>query len=612
MARIVCAAGATFGALSLINCQSISKTFGARPLFENVSLTIADGERIGLIGPNGSGKTTLARILAGLAQPDTGLVAFRKGLALGYVPQEPEFAEADTVRSAVESALLNDPHLDPLDRDARVHVTLGKLGFADFDARAASLSGGWRKRLAIARELVREPDVLLLDEPTNHLDLDGILWLERFLASARFACLVISHDRYFLENVATDMAEINRVYPEGLFRVRGNYSEFLGKREEFLAAQSKYRDSLENKVRREVEWLRRGPKARTTKSKARIDNAQQMIGELDSIEARSGSSQARIDFTASGRQTKKLYSAEGLAKSLGGRLLFSGIDLTLRPGVRLGLAGPNGSGKTTLLRIVAGELEPDNGTVEQAEALKIVYFDQHREELPLDQPLRKALCEHGDHVIYRDRPLHVASWAKRFLFHNEQLDLAVGRLSGGERARLAIARLMLRPADLLLLDEPTNDLDIPTLEVLEDSLLDFPGALVLVTHDRYMLDRVSTAVLGIGEGAAGMFADYSQWEQTRSGRQRLAKAEQAEAAPAAPAKPAKKKLSYIEAREWSTIEARIHDAERELAAAQRSLEEPAIASDPGKLHDAYERVQRAQAEVDRLFARWAELEEKQA
>jgi ATP-binding cassette subfamily F protein uup len=596
--------------MSLISCQNISKTFGVRPLFQNLSIVISEGERIGLIGPNGSGKSTLVSILAGVEKPDDGIVAFRKNVRVAYVPQESRFSPGQTVRSVLNDVLVAEEP-DEYERDSRINVAAGRVGFDSLDIDAFSLSGGWKKRLAIARELVRRPDVLLLDEPTNHLDLDCIIWLEKLLNTSSFASLVVSHDRYFLENVASDMVEINRIYPEGIFRAKGNYSEFLLKRDEFVAVQNKQRESLENTVRREVEWLRRGPKARTTKSKARIDQAGRLMSELADMQQRAVTGSTQIDFSASGRKTKRLIHVEGLRKDLGGRTLFYNLNLNLAPGVRLGLVGPNGSGKTTLLRILAGELQPDAGVIERADGLRIVYFDQHREQLDPSQSLRTALCPHGDNVIFRDRPMHVVSWAKRFLFLTEQLDLAVERLSGGERARVAIARLMLQPADVLMLDEPTNDLDINTLEVLEENLMDFTGALVLVTHDRYMLDRVSTIVLGLdGQGGSGAFADYSQWEQFRTESQtkdeKSAAAVPAKTAPA----PQKKRLSYNEQREWEQIEALIHEAEAKLAQVQRDLQDPAVTSDPRRLQESYAQLQPSQAEVDRLYERWAELEAK--
>lgn len=595
--------------MSLISCQSISKTFGVRPLFQNLSIVISEGERIGLIGPNGSGKSTLVSILAGLEKADDGVVAFRRNVRVGFVPQESRFAAGDTVRSVLNEALRNGT-ADEYERESQINIASGRAGFDSLDLDATALSGGWKKRLSIARELVQAPDVLLLDEPTNHLDLDGILWLEMLLSGSNFASLVVSHDRYFLENVASVMVEINRLYPEGIYRVNGNYSEFLLKRDEFIEVQNKQRESLENTVRREVEWLRRGPKARTTKSKARIDQAGRMMTELADMQSRAWTGSTQIDFSASGRKTKKLIHVEGLSKELGGRTLFRNLNLDLAPGVRLGLVGPNGSGKTTLLRILAGRLEADAGIVERADGLRVVYFDQHREELDPSQSLRTALCPHGDHVIFRDSPMHVVSWAKRFLFRTEQLELAVERLSGGERARVAIARLMLQPADVLMLDEPTNDLDIPTLEVLEENLLDFSGALVLVTHDRYMLDRVSTIVLGLdGKGESGLFADYSQWEQFRSESTKESKSEPA--AKPVPS-PSKKRLSYNEQREWDQIETLIHAAEQKLSGIHRQLEDPAVTSDPKRLQECYAQLEPSQADVDRLYERWAELEAKLA
>ncbi|HEY2015608.1 MAG TPA: ABC-F family ATP-binding cassette domain-containing protein, partial [Bryobacteraceae bacterium] len=474
----------------LESCTSLSKNFGSRMLFENISLGISEGERLGLIGANGSGKSTLLGILSGRIDPDSGSVSMRRNTRIGYVPQQVEFPEDHTAAEVVAGAIAGE-HLDDLERAGRINLTLGRAGFSDGSLRTGALSGGWKRRLAIARELAIQPDLLFLDEPTNHLDLEGILWLEKLLSSSAFASVIVSHDRYFLDNVVNDMAEIDRIYPEGIFRVEGSYSHFLEKKEEFLLAQSSRQESLANTVRREVEWLRRGPKARTGKSRARIDEAGRLIRELSDMESRAPKGVAQIDFTATDRRTKRLVSVESISKEMGGRTLFQDLTFTLTPGTRLGLLGRNGTGKTTLLRILSGELEPGSGRVEFAANLRTVYFDQAREQLDQTHTLRQGLGAHGDHVIFRDRPIHVAGWAKRFLFDSGQLDRPISSLSGGEQARVLIARLMLQPADLLLLDEPTNDLDINTLEVLEESLTDFPGALVLVTHDRYMLDRVS-------------------------------------------------------------------------------------------------------------------------
>jgi len=596
----------------IINAQKISKAFGAKPLFEDISFTVSEADRIGLIGPNGSGKSTLLRILAGSEHPDTGNLALRKRLRLSYVEQESRFLPGATVRSIVEKALkrsaTEDAHLG-----THFGETLGRAGFEDLDVQAADLSGGWQKRLAIVEALVQAPDVLLLDEPTNHLDLAGIEWLEGLLEEAAFACVVVSHDRYFLENVATEMAELNRVYPDGLLRVRGNYSAFLEKKEEFLHAQSKRQEALENLVHSEIEWLRRGAKARTRKSKARIDKAGELIGELADLNTRTRSATAQINFSASDRKTKRLIELQDVTCEIGGRTLFEGLNFIVSAGMRVGLVGPNGSGKTTLLRMLRGEVAPMRGEIRRADWLRIVYFDQSR-QLDLNMTLRRALAPEGDSVVYQDRVVHVASWAARFLFNGEQLNQPVERLSGGERARVLIAQLMLQPADILLLDEPTNDLDIPTLEILEQALLEFRGSIVLVTHDRYLLDRVSTLVLGLdGERGAESFADYAQWESWQAERKRAPNETEApRRSPQASERSTQspKKLSYVEAREYATIEERISDAEQVLQRKRAELENPAIASDGTKLVVAQAAMEEAQRDLDALYARWAELEEK--
>jgi ATP-binding cassette subfamily F protein uup len=602
----------------IISAQGLSKRYGVAPLFQNISFTVSAGDRIGVIGPNGSGKSTLLEMLIGRVKPDSGDVAIRKGTRLSYVAQISEFAPGVTIRSVIESALESSA-VPEVERASRSAETLGRAGFTDLDAHAATLSGGWRKRLAIAEALVQAPDILLLDEPTNHLDLAGIQWLESVLQNAPFACVVVSHDRYFLENVVNQMVELNRAYEDGALRVNGNYSSFLEAKEEYLHAQKKRQESLENRVHTELEWLRRGPQARATKAKARIDKAHEMIGELAEMNARSRTSSAEIDFSATNRKTKQLITLEGVSFGVGSRTLFKDIHFSVMSGMRVGLVGPNGSGKTTLLRLMRGDSKPGTGKIRRAEGLRIVYFDQNR-QLDADITLRQALAADSDSVIYQERVIHVGAWAERFLFSAENLNQRVGRLSGGERARVLIAQLMLQPADVLLLDEPTNDLDIPTLEILEESLLEYPGALVLVTHDRFMLDRVSTVVVGLdGFGAAERFADYSQWEAWQRAQLAKAAAKSADGnrrarstGDDAPRAAAKKKLSYTEAREFAAIEGRIHEAEQMLHTRRAALEDPAVTRDRMSLQNACTQLDEAQKSVDALYARWAELEQKQA
>lgn len=595
----------------LLNASGIGKSYGSAPLFQNISIVISEGDRLGLVGPNGSGKSTLLEILTGRRDPDTGQVALRKGTRLAYVAQDSQFAPGETIRDVIRRALDHSAVPDT-ERKAREAETLGRAGFEDLDAEAARLSGGWRKRLAIAEALVQQPDILLLDEPTNHLDIAGIEWLEELLRNSGFASVVVSHDRYFLENAATSMAELNPAYPDGLLYASGNYSAFLEKKSAFLHAQAKHQDALENRVKIEMEWLRRGPKARATKAKARIDKARELIGELADLKARSRTETADIDFSATDRKTKRLIQLEGVEYSFPGRKLFEALDFTITAGMRVGLVGANGSGKTTLLRLLRGEIAPTQGQIQRADALRIVYFDQNR---PLDPnvTLRRALAPDSDSVIYQDRVIHVASWAARFLFSAAQLNQPVGRLSGGERARVLIAKLMLEPADVLLLDEPANDLDIPTLEILEESLLEFSGALVLVTHDRYLLDRVANIVLGFdGRGGIGRFADYSQWEVWQAERARANERDASKPAPESRPKPpaATKKLSYLDTREYETIEQRIAEAEADLEARRAALEDPSIIGDGRNLETPFQEMQQAQKRVDELYARWAELEEK--
>jgi ATP-binding cassette subfamily F protein uup len=591
----------------LLGCQEIAKSYGTRELFDGVSFGIFEGDRACLVGPNGSGKTTLLKILAGLESPDRGVRSVHGRLHVGYVAQDPEFPAGATVEAAILAAL---DHVDADDRPRRLALARGRAGFGDAHARIDALSGGWRKRLAIARELAAAPDVLLMDEPTNHLDVEGILWLEALLVEQVPAFLVVSHDRYFLERIATRVLELNRAYPNGLFATDGTYSEFLARRDDFLRGQAAYEESLANLVRYEIAWLRRGAKARSTKAKGRIKEAGRLIDELADARARGSTRTAGIELAASQRRTRRLLVARGVSKTLGGRELFRDLDLTITPGTRVGLLGPNGSGKTTLLEVLAGAMAPDSGVIERAENLRLVRFEQDRAGLDPGQTLRRALAPHGDAVTFQGHDIHVASWAKRFLFRPEQLELTVARLSGGEQARILIARLMLEPADVLVLDEPTNDLDIPTLEVLEESLSEFEGGLVLVTHDRFMLDRLSTVILALdGEGGATTFADYAQWEAAREATPR--EATTATRATSVRERQRTKRLGYLEQREWSGMERAILDAETAVQTCVRATEDPAVASDPVALQERFAALDAARAGVDRLYARWAELEGKQ-
>lgn len=602
----------------LLSCESVSKTYGVKPLFTGLTVVLNEGDHMGVVGPNGSGKSTLLKILAGMETPDAGTRTARRQLRIGYVAQEPSLDLDRTVGQELIEPLLA-AGIGPDEQAGRIAKALSIGAFPEPDQPLNTLSGGWSKRLAIVRSLMLEPDVLLMDEPTNHLDLEGILWLESLLKVQTKAFLVVSHDRRFLESVASRMLELNRCYAAGLFEARGRYSDFLEQREAVLQAQADSQASLANRVRREVEWLRRGPKARTTKAKSRVQTATQLIDQLAQAESRFAPPQAGIDFSSSGRKSKQFLVATRIGKSFGGKPVVSELDMQLGPGQRLGLLGPNGSGKTTLLRMLAGTLEPDTGTIRRVEGLRVASFEQHRNSLDQAVSLRRALTLAGDAVIYRDQAVHLVSWAKRFLFRPEQLDLPVSRLSGGEQARLLIARLMLQPADLLILDEPTNDLDIPTLDILQDGLMEFPGAVVLVTHDRWLLDRLSTVLLALdGKGGAEWYADLAQWETAREPRRQSGNRSQRMTSEVAcpdrtqshPSR--KRKLSNHEQREWANIEETILKAEATLADCRAAIEEPAVASDAAALQDRLDALQAARAEVERLYERWAELEAEQA
>ena len=598
---------------ALIYAQDLTKAYGVSPLFTNLTVGVSDKDRIGLIGPNGSGKSTLLKILAGLEQTDAGTVTRRQHVRVAYIPQDTQFDSEATILSVIEDAATASK-VPLTEQIARVQETLGRTGFDDPGQLTGPLSGGWKKRLAIACGLVQAPDLMLLDEPTNHLDLEGMQWLEQLLAQASWPWVIISHDRWLLERTANTIIELNPRYPNGMLHVPGNYSEFIHFREAYQQTQSQQAQALAGKVRREEAWLQRGPKARTTKAKYRVDTAHAMQSELAETKHRLRQDETTIDFVGSGRKTKQLLVAKHVTKAFGTTPLFRDLDLILSPGMAIGILGYNGSGKSTLLKLLAHELTPNAGTVTHADKLQLVYFEQHREQLDPKMSLRRTLSETGHTVTYRDRTLHLAAWAKRFRFSPEQLDLPVELLSGGEQARAVMARLMLKPADVILIDEPTNDLDIPTREVLEESLREFPGGLILVTHDRYMLEKVCTQFIGLdGQGEHATFAEYGQWESWL----RLRHSATTAPLPDSPSKDRSsrkttpKKLSYREQQEYETIESRILEAETVRDEWRRKSEDPDIVSDYLKIQEVHEALAAAEHTVEQLYKRWTELEEKQ-
>jgi ABC transport system ATP-binding/permease protein len=608
---------------TLISCRSVAKAFGAQVLFSDLSLVISEGDRIGLIGPNGSGKSTLLTIISGRDDQDSGEVVRRRNLVVSHLAQEDKL---DGHLNGLENLLraLDCSPLEPAYKQSRAEAMLSRALLPDPFLPVAHLSGGWRKRVAICCALVIEPDLLVMDEPTNHLDIAGIVWLEHLLAaagpSAPAGLIMVSHDRRFLETSVNRIVELSRGYPSGSFQVDGSYSFFLEKRQEFLAQQVQQEERLANKVRRETEWLRRGPKARTTKARFRIDEAYRLQDELARVKALNrAEGRVGIDFSETGRKTKKLLEVQGLSKRLGESVLFSGLDLILSPGVRIGLVGPNGCGKSTLMNILAaaatGNFAADSGSITIADGVRVVTFTQDRSGIDRQATLRRALAPEGDGVLFQGRPVHVVSWAKRFLFRPDQLETPVEQLSGGEQARILIAELMRQPADILLLDEPTNDLDIASLDVLEESLLDFDGALLLVTHDRYLLDRVCDSVLGFsGRGAVVRYGDYEQWLRDIEAGEDDGNVEAIPAGRKKPAGSGKKggRLTYREQQEYEQIEEQITLAEERLEQLEIRLADPDIGTDPEVLRQCWEDHEAARTAVDGLYRRWEELERKRS
>lgn len=611
---------------NLLSCRSLGKAYGARTLFRGIDLVVSEGDRIGLIGPNGSGKSTLLRIICGMEEADEGQIQSQRYIRISYLAQADAFVEELSATDNLLLALQNS-HLTEPERYNRCQTLLSLTEFTENQDPVKLLSGGWRKRLAICRSLLESPDILVMDEPTNHLDIEGILWLERVLTSMQSlgpaAFLLVSHDRRFLENCTNRVIELSAVYPNGLFQGNGNYSKFIEERGAFLASQQQEEERLSNKVRRETEWLRRGPKARATKAKYRIDEAYKLQDELAEVKKRNRASTAvQIDFESTGRKTKKLLEGIGLAKSFGDHILFSGLDITLSPGGRIGLLGRNGCGKSTLMQILAASAGssdpvPDSGTMRLAEGTRIVSFDQRREQINPAVTLRRALAPDGDAVVYQGRSLHVVSWAKKFLFRADQLETPVSQLSGGEQARILIAALMRQSADILLLDEPTNDLDIPSLDVLEDSLHEFAGALVLVTHDRFLLDNVCDQILGFdGKGGIAWYADYEQWllhmRDIEKPEPPPLKDSIKEEPKAESAKKKTGKLSYMEQREYEQMEDLITTAETMQEDLQQTMGLPETVADPARLAECWQSLEETRGEIEALYARWHELEEKKA
>jgi ABC transport system ATP-binding/permease protein len=633
---------------NVLNVQDLQKSYGTRTLFDGASFAIDEGEKVGIVGVNGSGKSTLLRISAGVEGFEDGSLALKRGARVGYLSQEPEFEAEETIRVAAAGgnpelrAALEEYHrlshelgaqdaerrlarhgelaarieaLGGWEIEHRAEAILTRLGVDSLDRTMGGLSGGERKRVALARVLVDRPELLLLDEPTNHLDADTTAWLEDHLLEYPGAVLLITHDRYFLDRVVSRMLEV-----EGgrLNSFPGGYTEYLeakAERTERLSVEQAKRVRL---IEQELAWVKRSPAARTGKQEARIKRlgalrAEQVEKRLPEREV------ADLRFGEPPRLGRTVLEIEGLTKSYGDRTLVRDLSVRLKAGERVGVIGPNGAGKTTLMRIVLG-LEPaDAGSVRLGENTRVAYYDQRRDELDPESTVLTAVSDAEWVVLGRER-IHIRSYLERFLFPTATHEQRVRSLSGGERSRLILARLFLREANLLILDEPTNDLDLVTLQVLESVIVEYPGCVLIVTHDRFFLDKIATALLvfeagGVVHRHEGGYDLYRRLrEQSESSRVEGGK--QRKSAPAAAQRPAPqrpagpRRLTYQEQRELAGLEDRILSAEATRAELAERLADPSLyAETPEQVARVTEAFRAAESEVDRLYTRWAELEE---
>ena len=617
--------------MNLISAYQISKAFASKQLFKKISFAIESEQKIGLIGPNGAGKSTLLSILARQQEPDDGKLSFSNSLRLGYLTQKPVFNQEETIYDSLMSVVPDsyDGEAIALCYELIQKLSLDVLPEKEF-APVGNLSGGWQKRVALARELMKKPNLLLLDEPTNHLDIHSILWLEEFIQSKRdIAFLIITHDRAFLQNTCNMIFDLDPRNPDGLIKSNGSYLEFLETKTQLLDGQKRLEEKRRNTMLIEKDWLARGPQARLTKQKARINRAHELIDEVDKLENKNLQRKVEFDFGQNQKSPQKLIALEEIGKTFGERTLFSDLTLTIRPKMRLGLLGRNGCGKSTLIKILMGEETPTTGKVFINPDIQICYFEQGKQTLNKDQSVLKAICPEGDYVHFHGQPVFARSYLSRFYFTPQQMDMPVSQLSGGEQSRLLIARLMLIPAHVLILDEPTNDLDVETLDVLSDCLKDFEGALILVSHDRFFLDQNSNMIWAFTENEKGemiQFADYNQWQDwydlnkqtSRSNNGASIKSNSAEGLSSAndagnfleKKSISLKKLSYKEIRELDGMESLLAMKESRLQQAQKETLLPENSSQFQKLSELTKEIAALESEIQTLYTRWQELESR--
>jgi ATP-binding cassette subfamily F protein uup len=613
----------------LIRLDDVSLAFGSRPLLDHVGLLVDEGERVCVVGRNGEGKSSLLRLVARAQPPDDGEVWVRPGARVAFLVQDVDAVEDARVADVVAGGLAPDAG-ESWETGHRVETVLSRLGL-DGEARFASLSGGWRRRVLLGRALVMEPDVLLLDEPTNHLDIGAIEWLESMMLAFRGALLFVSHDRAFVNRLATRVVELDR---GRLSSWPGNYDEFEQKKALQLENEAKENALFDKRLAQEEVWIRKGVEARRTRNEGRVRALQAMRRERRDRRDRIG--QADMALQEARASGKLVFEAEGAGVAFGERRVIRDLSVRIQRGDRLGIVGPNGAGKSTLIRLMLGELEPTAGRVTRGTRLEIAYYDQQREQLDLAKSLVDNVAGGREFVSVGGENRHVSGYLRDFLFRTDQYHTPASALSGGERNRLLLARLFTRPANLLVLDEPTNDLDIDTLDLLEELVADFAGTLLLVSHDRAFLDHVVTSLLVLeGDGRVqefvGGWSDWAQYRDARDARDAAARGGRGRgsdprgsaaamrsagavgsegAAPEPPAAaPKPRKLSYKDQREFDALPAKIEALEAEKATLEAQAGDPAFYSGPQEaVKRTLDRLAALGGEIDAAYERWAALE----
>lgn len=598
---------------TLVSAYQLSKSFASKTLFEGISFAIENAEHIGLIGPNGAGKSTLLSLLTKEQAADKGQISFANNLRLGYLKQKPTFEKDETIFAALTS-VVDDPY--SAENMQLLFELISKLELDQFpdgtEKLVSTLSGGWQKKVAFARELMKRPNLLLLDEPTNHLDLESILWLEDFLNKERqLAILTVTHDRRFLQNTCDIIFDLDPRLPQGLLRTNDRYAQHIENKLQLLEGQKRIEEKRRNTMRIEKEWLARGPQARLTKQKARIERAYDLIDEVDQLKSQNRQNTLNLDFGATEKSPKKLIAAENISKNFKGDLLFQNFSCKISPKQRYGLIGPNGCGKSTLLKCLLGQVPVDSGITFLNDDIEVSYFEQGKDDINPEQTVLKAICPEGDYVHFQDHPVFARSYLSRFYFRPQQMDMPVRQLSGGELSRLILARMMLKKAHVLILDEPTNDLDVETLEALTDTLSEFNGAIILVSHDRYFMDQNCDIIWAFDTDQHQLitFADTYQWEDWFKNKE-LAKTKNL--APkknenADKNKTVRKGLNQKEKAELQQMESKIAAAEKKLATLQTELALPETQNQFKRLTELTTEVATAENEIEILFQRWEDL-----